>query len=496
MIFGGGGGGGFLGQVGGGISGGFKKAVKAGEGAVGQVAEQLGAGTYDVQGQDINKEAFKQTGQQQNRMRDFADALRYERGRLGAAIDQGASNEIRQRQMTLADQLAAQAAGQGPSLAQAQLNQATTRNLAQMAALAASARGGASGGLGMRGLQAQQASVASQAARDAALARIQEQMQARQQLSGVLDQTRGVDAQLAQQQASIEQNQRALNDAQSRFYQGALMDADNRQAEAMMDYEKLKSAQHAALESARSGAYSSGAQRRGDLIGGIGAGVAAAFSDKRLKKNIKDGGKDAMSMMEKYYSGGAVGLPPIDATPAAEPAKDDDEKDKKSSFEKFYEGYQKHSSASQSGHEKAGKAIGQGLGSLTKMLAASKGMLVPGKAEVEGDSPKNDRVPVLTSPGEVIMPRTVAASDDPKKVMEFLDKVKAQKYQYKNVNHGSGTYLSPMAQDLEKSEIGKSMVMDTPEGKMVDYARGAGAYIAMAANLHKRLKELEAKKNG
>lgn len=45
------------------------------------------------------------------------------------------------------------------------------------------------------------------------------------------------------------------------------------------------------------------------------------------------------------------------------------------------------------------------------------GRKVPGKARVKGDDPKNDVVPALLSPGEIVIPRTKAR--DPKKAAAF-----------------------------------------------------------------------------
>lgn len=49
------------------------------------------------------------------------------------------------------------------------------------------------------------------------------------------------------------------------------------------------------------------------------------------------------------------------------------------------------------------------------MMGMSKGAMVPGKAPVKGDSLKNDTVPAMLSPGEVVIPRHVMQSDDPVK---------------------------------------------------------------------------------
>jgi len=49
------------------------------------------------------------------------------------------------------------------------------------------------------------------------------------------------------------------------------------------------------------------------------------------------------------------------------------------------------------------------------------GEKVPGKAEVKGDSLKNDKVPVMLSPGEIVVPRS--KSGDPDKAAQFAKAV-------------------------------------------------------------------------
>lgn len=46
-------------------------------------------------------------------------------------------------------------------------------------------------------------------------------------------------------------------------------------------------------------------------------------------------------------------------------------------------------------------------------LAMKSGGAVPGKALIKGDNPKNDTVPAMLSPGEVVIPKSVMESDDP-----------------------------------------------------------------------------------
>lgn len=78
-------------------------------------------------------------------------------------------------------------------------------------------------------------------------------------------------------------------------------------------------------------------------------------------------------------------------------------------------------------------------------------------------------------------------------LMEFLDSIDPVKYNYIDEEFGAGDQYGVLAQDLEKSTIGKSMVTETPQGKQVDFAKGFAAILASNALIHKRLKDLERK---
>src|SRR5690606_19156442 len=122
-------------------------------------------------------------------------------------IDAGPQDQMRARQLALVNQLQAQANGQGPSLAQGQLRQATNRNIQQQAGLAL-AQGG-NQGLMQRQLANQAAMMNQDAAAQSAQLRAQEQLNARAQLAGALEAARGQDIGLASnnQQAALQQNQ-------------------------------------------------------------------------------------------------------------------------------------------------------------------------------------------------------------------------------------------------------------------------------------------------
>jgi cob(I)alamin adenosyltransferase len=79
-----------------------------------------------------------------------------------------------------------------------------------------------------------------------------------------------------------------------------------------------------------------------------------------------------------------------------------------------------------------------------------------------------------------------------KDTYSFLDALNASKYRYKEKDiDGEEERVSVMAQELEKSKLGKGFVLETPRGKMVDYGKGLGTLLAAQSSLHKRLKQLE-----
>lgn len=362
-----------------GIKKGIKSAGKKLKGAFSGLAGPK-MGTYDV-----NEGAFTDTGETERLKALFKQRSEAAGGRTAptaqaAQIAMGPQEGVRGRQMSLASALEQQAAGQGPSLAQSQLDRATGQNIAQAMALAASQRG-QTAGQGLRQIAQQTQSAQEAAARDAATLRIQEQMQARQQLGDVLQGTRGQDIGLATSQAGLQQqaalaNQQAalqqqqISDAMQKFYDQQRLGATQFDQQRLMDLEKLKAGQ---TTSANQLAMQQRAQNMQMISGLAGAGASAfAASDERQKKKIKK----------------------------------------------------------------------------------------------------------LT----------------PEKVSEFINALSGYTYEYKDPNipgGGEGEQMSPMAQDLEKSEIGRDMVMEGPTGKVVDYGKASGAMLATAAMLNDRMTDLE-----
>lgn len=121
---------------------------------------------------------------------NYNEAIRQSQAAALGSINSGAA--AGQRQMSLADQLAAQANGQGPSLAQMQLQQASDQNLKNSAALIASQRG-INPAQAARQVAMQNASQGQALASQAGQLRLQEQLQKQNLLANTLQAQRGQD---------------------------------------------------------------------------------------------------------------------------------------------------------------------------------------------------------------------------------------------------------------------------------------------------------------
>ena len=374
---------------------------------------------------------------------------------LGKEAERRSKEAAADRQQ-LIESLQAQASGQAPSLAEAQLKAASDRSLAQQLAAAQSQRGG-SASARERQLMRGQAAAGREVAQDAATARMQERQMA-QQLLG--------------EQVSQEQ-QLADNLTQGYLSQGFNITQARQQA--LADYEKLQTNQFLSAQGLTAASFEGAAGRQAGLIGGLlssGGGIAAAaVSDKREKKKIKKAtSKDfAMSISDENEKKkkSADELSKLDSKKSKE-SKEKKEADKKESNERI-KGMGQEMMKSSGDELKAGES----------KAGVGRSIFEKHKAEI------SDR-----------MEKNIKQKMDLKK--DFLDKLQAYKYEYKNPEKpgaGHGEFVSVMAQDLEKAgPIGKSMVKDMEDGtKMVDYGKGFGAILAAQAHLNKRLDELEKK---
>lgn len=231
----------------------------------------VGGKRYRAKGYDINADAFNDPTTNANKA-SLQNAMLAAQGRQAPGVNQ----EFRTGQSDLASALLAQSLGQGPSLAQNQLQRATDRSLAQASALQQSQRG-VNPGLAARQIGMRNAEIAQNAAGQSADLALTEQMQARQTLAGVLGQGRGMDLQEAQQQMA----QREMNDRLVQFYTASGLSLDQAQFQAAMELERLRVQESLGQQGINAGLAQQrtqmGGQIAGGLIGGLGAAGAAAL---------------------------------------------------------------------------------------------------------------------------------------------------------------------------------------------------------------------------
>lgn len=392
----------------------------------------LGTGQRKVQQFRSDPEAFKNAQNQ-----GFIDSLSLEEEQ----IKQG-----RDLQSNLAAALEAQMAGTGPSLAQGQLQDATDRNIAQQQAMAASQRG-VNPAIAARTAMQNAATTAQKAASDSAQIRAQEQLSAQNQMAGLATALRQQDTSQQQQAADLAERDRAANITKQQIDSGALINAENQ----------------------RNQSYESAGKRQSEFVKNVAGGIVG-LSDEDTK--VVDSDKAGESALSKFLAGFSGN--PIQSAEKGTP-------------QGFFAGYA-GTPVITSGEPTESKEESSGLGDLA------------GLAKLIG--------PLMSSGGAAsAAPAAAAASDEDNKdklspgeeeLKKLLETIGTQKYEYKeefkdNELAGDGEYVTPMAQELEQSELGKDLVIDTPDGKVVDYGKAIGTILSAQAMLHDKMKKLEKK---
>ncbi len=305
------------------------------------------------------KDQFGQLTTNQTQQQAFLQALQAQGGL------QNQSNVFQQQQQ-LAQQLQQQTLGEGPNPAQAQLAQNTASNVQQQAALAAGQRGAsANSGLVARQAAMQGAGTQQAATGQAATLQAQQQLSAQQQLQ----QQQQMLAGLANQQAGQQQNQVNQNAQTALQGYGASTGALNQQNQINAGIAQQNANLNGSIAGGLLGAAGAigGAAVGGPAGAAVGGGLGKAAGGSMNKPN---------QAAFAFSSGGKV--------PRLE-----------------------------KGTEASRRDVGWG-----KVIMKADGGPVPGKAQVNGDHPKNDTVPAMLSPGELVIPRSVVAQG-PEAIMKF-----------------------------------------------------------------------------
>lgn len=378
--------------------------------------------------------------------------------------------------------LSDQSQGQGPSVAQNQLNQTTAQNVNRAAAMAASQKG-VDPALAAR-LAVDSGSRANQEAQgQAATLRAQEQLGAQSQLGNVLYQ-RG---QLGAQQLGLGNqsfaNYGSLNNAQNQNKTGNQLGAAGiNQAAAGRNAQygqQLAGGTLSGLGSILGGSSMSGGGGGGGGGGGMmgmmgGGGGGSSGAGAAGAAAAAHGGE-----VNGYADGGAVGYPsllgdsdsgakydlgvdlPLPGAPDTRQAQGEDKynlgvdksmpevkmpdtKNQKPGVYDYGDKFDYGGGSAYNGMKDLVLGIESGIKKIFSMGMGAHGGKVDGEGLVKGDSYKNDVVPAMLSPHEIVLPRSVTQSPDAaEKARKFVEAIKKshkpnEKVEYRHVLKAMG----------------------------------------------------------
>lgn len=346
--------------------------------------------------------SLDQIGQAYQHAQGGLDSQRSLLAALQAQNGIGNQNQFLQQQQALANMLQMQSMGQGPNPAQDQLAQATQANTANQAALMAGQRGAsANSGLIARQAAMQGASNQQQMAGQAATLGAQQQIAAQQQLGQQQGAMQGVAGQQVGNLmgANTGYNQLAQNQQQM------LLNANSA-------YNNASVGMQSNLNNVGAQTSIANQQNNKGVLGGImsGVGSIASFMNQggMVPQGYASGGQvdGPQSSLGQFLSMGQqtsaslAGTPVHDAGFSVSPG---------APQEDYAKDYQQGAKAGKTSDGMMSKAGGS---SFISGLFSSGGH-VPGKAAAVGDSPANDTVPAMLSPGEVVIPRSIMNSKNP-----------------------------------------------------------------------------------
>lgn len=298
----------------------------------------------------------------------------------------GGPNSIYGQQQSLADALSAQAAGQGPNPAQDQFKQNINNNLSQQASAISSVKG-LNPALAARMVAEQGANTNQQAAGQEATLGAQQQLAAQsalgQQLGAMGNTVLGA-GNLYGGAGSLYNQQGALQNAAGNSFDQA----------GNLGGSQLSGANNF---------YSTNVSGQGNQNSAINQGVLGSAG---INAGVDSGNTASINKMNQGLLqgvGAAAGL---------------------------------KSSASNATSEAHGGMAGEGTRATPridhKAMALAHALMamggeVPGEAPEHGDSPKNDIIPTVLSPGEGVLPRSIMqAPDAPARAAAFVEQLKSK----------------------------------------------------------------------
>jgi len=434
-----------------------------------------------------------------------------------AQLNTAAQNEIRQRQMGLLGSLEGTVAGTaGPSLAEIQGRKAAEDAASQQLGLVAMNHGRGVGGA-LRTASGNIAKIQSDAAANAAMLRAKEKTDAQGQLLSALEGTRGQDIGIAGKEADLSQAVNLQNAAQHTNV--AISNADREQARAMKDADL-----EAAAKAGNAAAQNELNRRQAEL----NLTADTTNSEQKLKAdqgnqdtatkvNISNAGNETTTSIAGASEANKVNLANAENDLRVSLANADndtktalanagftlqgrqiDDERNVAAVKAYLEAQQQYiTSADQTAKNKLARdqldeAIKAGDREMVMRIIGSilsAGAVVG--AAASDRRMKKDIVDLYSDDrGKTGKKPLIDHYDGPDEVGAMLDAIKPVKFKYKDPKAegaAPGERYGVIAQDLEKTPMGKSIVVDMPDGhKGIDTAQAVGVLLAAMARMRQQ----------
>lgn len=429
-------------------------------------------------------------------------------------INQGQTNQDRNMQLQNIGALQQQAAGKGPSVAAQQAQTSGQNAIAGQMATMASQRGAANSALGMRQAATGAAQTQQQVANQAVQGRMQEQLNAQQQLTGAIGGQSAQDAGMATNQAGLTQQTNLANAGAANAVnsQNASMTNQNNQFNAGLN--QNTATQNANLQQQANLANQSMQGQYGLQQGQLdqqteGANLQANLNQQSLNNQMVNNlygqeedaygnmanqnlaeagqisgqgmaGQQLSNQQNQFGTNTAMQIGSSIMSMAGGAMSDEDVKkgieDLDSEDDALdHENTREIEGSNVAAYKSSGSSGGGSSSGMSSMMSSFGGGGGGGGADAMSDEREKDHI----------------ENEDQYQTQSFLDALKAHSWEYKNPDNGKGRFVGVMAQELEKTPIGKQAVIETPKGKMVDYARLASVMLAGQVLQNQQIKELK-----
>lgn len=380
----------------------------------------------------------------------------------GAQIMDQAGQQVRGQQMSYLDALKARSMGQGPSVAQEQQNRALGNITATQTGLAAQAHGN-QGVFARREAMRNIADAQQKTSLDAGLLRANEVTQATGQLGGALNDVRGTDTGVAVHQADLNQ--------------GANINNSNL-ATGVSQFNKelaLRAATGNADRSLAAGTTTALAQNARDVdvanVGAANANRGIGVATGNVDRSLAAAGANATAANANETA---------NANRLTETAVGNAQRNLAGQTSNQGAHITAEGANQGAGLQAQGQRITES-GQLSNNVIQANQQAMGGTAQVAGiqagnqaSQTANDAAIIkgATAAGAAVSDERVKTdikTDSTADVDQFFKALEEHSYKYKNPADGIGTRHGPMAQELEKSDIGRSAVQTGPDGvKRVD----------------------------